>query len=250
MRAPALASALLLLLVPSLPASASLEPAWLDDLRGLLRERGGHLDGMGTLTTLTPDGPVTREVRNADVVAALLPALAPAGTDHIVVPGTWGVGEYKLGTVLGGFCAPVYLFAVVYGNPRDYYHATPSDLNGEIGRLYPKPCGGYWGHTDSWKDITINLHQGTSYGACGGAMLLIEPGAGAVGPGQRCGWKEACFSGDATANFWGPGFAIHILFALGQVGTIVMGNQHLPETPTYPPYLLASDTPCAPGYPV
>lgn len=244
MRALLALAALLLLVPPAAPGAGTTGRSWLDEVQALLHERGGDLGDIGTLTTLTPEGPVVRAVRGHDVAAALASALG-AQAQSTVVPGTWGAGIDGVGGDAGWpGCSPVFLYAIVLGDPRAYYHATPSELDDL--RTGPSACGGWWGATHAWKDITFDLRQGATVVACGGAVLLVEPSAGAAGPGTRCGWRLACFSGNAAVNFWGPGFGVHFLFALGQDGGIAMGGETL-EPPTRPPLVTDRDAPCLPG---
>lgn len=233
-----------LVLLPAVPAEG--RPTILDHLRGALDAHGIDLAGEGTLTTLTPDGPATRAVVNAEVLAELARVLDPYGADHTVVPGTWGLGFLPESSAFPS-CSPSYLYAFVLGNPEPYWHATRSNMEryrnllmgGDTGS-----CGGYWGTFGSWKDVTFDLRGANLYGpACGGATLLVEPAAGAVGPGVRCGWREACFNGDAAISFWGPGFGFHVFLTVGARGGVAMGRfaQDLPG-----PAEVHDELPCVP----
>lgn len=220
-------------------------------LRSVLRARGGDLGEDGTLTTLTPEGPVVQPMGREAFFARLRHLPPPTGADHTILPGTWGFGERELAGSGGNFpsCTPVYLYALVQGNPIDYYHANRSALDATLPTSREPVCGGWYGGTWSWRDVTLDLRRGTAYFACAGAMLLVDPAVGVEADGTRCGWTEACFSGEAAVNFWGPGFGIHLLAVLGQVGGIALGATQ--PTPSSPPLLTEDDPPCLPGtYPV
>lgn len=202
-------------------------------LEALALERsGGDLGLAGTLR-----GPMGVETISGHEFLALVQAAthrlgAPAPqADHAVAPESFGVGDQALsGASAWPFCDAASIFTYSFGAIQVTPNPTPVPL--PLGGA--NICGGTYGPTESYADVTFVVPEAGVLLACTAAQVMVGGDApvGLLG-GSDCTWSVACFSGEGmyySAAFFG----LHFDYVLGVRGTVVAGHEGMDLTACAP----------------
>lgn len=210
-------------------------------LEALALERsGGDLDRQGTATAHGPDGAVERSITGRKFLAVareLFDRFAgPEADDVVFPPKVIGVGledplVAPLTSRLGWpYCESVSILVVSQGG-SPLKHAIPVETL-PVGPGSGPVCGGLYGPTEWWADVTFDVHDLSSErGICVSASVRVPPvGSLAGGP---CGYQVACASGSGALQsyeFFGLGF----VYFLGKVAIVVGGDQSMDASTCVP----------------
>lgn len=159
---------------------------------------------------------------------SLGPLLAKVPRDAVLPTHGIGFGDVGLSDLVAWpHCDAIYLVVAYFGIPGDaLVHsvklpvAPPADV-----------CGGAFGPSAVWKDVSFTAPFGRTLAACGRAQVLVAPPAtpmeGLAG-GTMCGWGAACASGIGTLLRVELSHAITVDAFVASQATVAMGRAGSP----------------------
>lgn len=235
LRALALLAAALLLAAAAPGATAPDTPG--AALRALALERsGGDLGQLGVMITHGPDGPIERTISGEEFLALAAVAgerLARPQTENLVHSSAVGFGYHQphLAARLGWpFCDYASFFAMYFGPPGSAIAHADRSPTGDIATQ--PVCGGFYGVTHTWSDITFDIRGLPGAWMCASALVGINVELPSTTPSAPCN-VVGCISGNAALTSLSF-FGIALDYALGNGNMVVIGHDRT-EFPTCGP---------------
>lgn len=209
------------------PEAAEAEPGLLAQVRALALERsGGDLTRLGVQVTHGPEGAVEQPITGEEFLARVAFAAergSGAQADDFVHAEAIGyaIQNTQLQQRLGWpFCDSGSMFAMHFGPGSAIVHADRSPT----GDVATSPiCGGFYGATHTWSDITFDIRGMPGAYICGGAMIMMPPALPPLSQQGSCGWTVACFAGNAALTSLSF-FGIRMEYVLMGSGYVVLGH--------------------------